>query len=490
MVKSPGARVLPIAAVIALSLLASCAGGPKGKASEPAATRPEGAQGAAAIQPKAPEPSPEQQRIQAVEAAAKLLDTGDAAGAAEKLGVLAAASPEDSGLKLAQLAALVSAGKLSEARAGVDALLAADPLNLDALSMGAELARFDGDDKARRSYLDRALAAAPTDDSVLGSWGDYYLDAKAWPKAEDFYRRALKAEPKNADASLGLGRALYREAKYAESEAQLTAAIELEPASPLAYSDRSRARYQQGKYKESEEDLDTAIAKAPDESWLYLDRGRSRLDKGDMKGAEADLDKAIALDPGYFLSYAYRGGIREEAGRDEEALADYRKVIALYPEYWYSFESAGATAFRLGLMAESAADFQKAYASAPDRYEYAIAAAIALWRSGKPKEASALAGRIAPGIDREKNGIYWSMLRLLQDQSDASAELELQIQAEKRLDLKCAMIFYLSEYWLCRGKDSLASKYLALGDEMKRDGTLEYRLLKAELKRLGQGPNG
>jgi tetratricopeptide (TPR) repeat protein len=468
-------------AIFAISLLASCAGGPKGT---------DGTVQPVSATANAKEPSPEQKRIQAVETAANLLGKGEASAAADKLAELAAASPADPELKLAQAAALVSAGKIAIARKNIDAILASDPNNLHALSMGAELARFDGDDKARRSYLDRALVAAPADASVLSSWGDYYLDAKTWPKAEDFYKRALAVDPKSADATLGLGRALYREAKYSEAEAQLTAAIKLEPDSPLAYSDRSRARYQQGKYKESEDDLDTAISKAPDESWLYLDRGRHRLDKRDMPGAESDFDKAIALEPGYFLSYTYRGGIREEEGKDELALADYRKVIELYPDYWYAFESAGAAAFRLGLWSESAIDFKRAFDASPDRYEYAIAASLALWRAGKPKEASSLAGTIAPGIDREKNGIYWNILRLIQDQNDASAELELKIQAEKHLDLKSAMLFYLSEYWICRGKTDLAAKYLSLGEEMKREGTLEYRLLLAERKRLNAGSNG
>jgi tetratricopeptide (TPR) repeat protein len=472
-----------LAAAIGLALFASCAGGPKIPGGTQAPAKP----------PKGQELSPEQKRIQAVEAAATLLDKGDAqdaAKAADALASISASVPEDSNLKLAQAAALVSAGKLAEARSAIDAILATEPSNVPALSMGAELARFDGDDKARRSFLDRALAAAPGDPTVLASWGGYYLDVKAWTKAEDFYRRALAADAKSADAALGLGRTLYREAKYPEAEAQLTAAIALEPASPLAYSDRSRALYQQGKYKEAEADLDTAIAKAPDEAWLYLDRGRYRTNKDDLAGGESDFDRAIALDPGYFLSYAYRGGIREEKGEDELALADYRKVIELYPDYWYSFESAGAAAFRLGLWPEAAEDFKRAYSVAPDRYEYAIASAIALWRSGKPKEASAYAAKIAPGIDREKNGIYWSMLRLLQDQNDSSAELELKIQAEKKLDLKSAMLFYLSEYWICRGKTTLAEKYLDLGQGMKREDTLEYRLLLAERRRAVAGTNG
>ena len=83
--------------------------------------------------------------------------------------------------------------------------------------------------------------------------------------------------------------------------------------------------------------------------------------------------------------------------------------------------------------------------------------------------------------------LYWNMLRLIQDQNDASAELETKIQAEKKLDLKSAMLFYLSEYWLCRGKTDLGLKCLGVSEEMRREDTLEYRLLKAERRRLAAG---
>jgi tetratricopeptide (TPR) repeat protein len=479
----PSGRARPVAAVLAalaaIALFASCAGG----AAKPTPEARPGSSGR-------PATVTQKTKIKTVESAAAMLEKGDAAEAADKLGALAAAAPGDPELKLAQSAALVSAGKLADARTCVDEVLADNPNNLHALSMGADLARFDGDQKARRSYLDRALAVAPKDPSVLTSWGEYYIDIKDWNRAESSFRNALTASPRSADASLGLGRALYRQGKYAEAETQLTKAIELEPASPLAYSDRSKARYQQGKYAEAETDLDTAISKAPDEAWLYIDRGRFRLDKEEFAGAESDFARAIVLEPDYFLPYALRGGIYEESGKDEAALADYRKVIALYPDYWYAFESAGATAFRLGLWAESAADFKRAYGASRQRYEYAIASALALWRSGKPKDASALALSVAPTIDRDKYAIYWNILRLIQDQNDASSELEVLIQKEKHLDLKCAMLFYLSEYWICRGKTDLAVKYLDLAAEMKRDGTLEYRLIAAERKRLAAASNG
>jgi tetratricopeptide (TPR) repeat protein len=259
-----------------------------------------------------------------------------------------------------------------------------------------------------------------------------------------------------------------------------------EPESPRAYSDRSRVRSQLGKYPEAEADLNEAIARAPDESWLYIDRGRFRLNMMNLSGARSDFDIAIRLDPGYFLPYVLRGGIHDDEGRDAEALADYRKVIELYPEYWYTYESAAAAAFRLGLWSESASYFKKAYTSDNSRYEYAIAASVALWRSGNVKEAKTYAESIAPSIDRDKNYIYWAMLRLIQDQNDATADLEVKIQAAKKLDVKSAMLFYLAEYWICRGKTDLGAKYLALAAEQKREGTLEYRMIQSELKRLGQ----
>ena len=355
--------------------------------------------------------------------------------------------------------------------------------------MAAELARYSGDEKARRAYLDRGLAAAPEDAGVLAAFGELSLDKKEWTKAEGYFRRARAADSRNADAALGLGKALYRQAKYADSEAAYGEAVALEPKLPFAYADRARARYQLGKYEEAMADLDAAAARAPDSSWIYLDRGRMNLDLERRDRAEADLTRSISLDPEYFLPYVYRAGMYEEAGRDVEALSDYRRIIQLQPDYWYALESAGAVAFRLGLWEESAARFKEAFGFAPERYEYAILSSVSLLRAGKAAEARALAGKVAPGVDREKNGIYWLMLRLLQDQNDQSSELEIRIQSEKRLDVKAGLLFYLGEYWIGRGKPEIGMKYLVLAKEMRREDCLEYRLLGAELKRLA-GANG
>lgn len=446
-----------------MSFFYSCAGGPKGAPK----------QGAAG-----------QKKIDELAKTAALLDKGDSEAAVAKLDALSAADPQNSDLKMLKVSALASGGKMDEARALLDDILAADPANPKALSLAADLARFSGDEKARKSYLDRALTAAPGDSGVLASWGQYHLDAKSWGKAEDFYRRSCAADAKNPDAPLGLGESLYHEGKYPDSEVALDTAISLDPTSPFAYSARSKTRYQRGEYKEAIADLDTAIAKAPDFSWLYLDRGRMRLDSGDKKGADTDLSAAIKLEPDFFLPYVYRAGLYEQSGRDAEALADYEKIIALNPDYWYALESRGAAAYRLGLWDKSAESFKKAYGFARDHYEYAILASLALLKAGKSADAKAWAGSVAPTVNREKDNPSWLMLRLLQDQNDQTSEIEISIQAEKKLDTKAAMLFYLGEYWYAKGRPELASKYLGLSRDQHRQDCLEYRLLLPELKRL------
>ena len=66
----------------------------------------------------------------------------------------------------------------------------------------------------------------------------------------------------------------------------------------------------------------------------------------------------------------------------------------------------------------------------------------------------------------------------------------MRIQAEKKLDRKAAMLFYLAEYWICRGKTGLAEKYLQLSEDLHRQDSLEYRLLQSERRRLAAAVAG
>jgi tetratricopeptide (TPR) repeat protein len=474
----PNALFLLAAIGLTAAFAFSCAGKPQ-VAGSTSPAQPE--KGAAAKVPR----TAQEKKIAEIQGVDKLLQNGNADAAVAKLDELSSSQPKTSELKLLKAAALASAGKLDEARSETNSVLAAEPNNVKAITMAANLAHFAGDEKTRKSLLDRGIVAGPTDPDVLTAWGQYLLDQKDWKTAEGYFRRAQVLDARNFDAALGLGQSLYRQARYPEAETALDNAVALDPASPFGYQDRSKVRYQLGKYDGAIKDMDDAIAKAPDSSWLYLERGRMRLNAGQKPEAIDDFTKSIQYEPDYFLPYVYRAGIYEETGNDEGARDDYTKILAIEPDYWYAHESLGAVNFRLAKWNDSAAHFKEAYNKAPDQYEYAILSGLALLRAGKNAEAKAWAGQVAPTIDRDKNGLSWLMLRLIQDQNDQSAELEIQIQSEKSLDDKAASLFYLGEYWLARGRDELAMKYFILCRDMQRVQCLEYRLLVPELKRLG-----
>jgi len=231
-------------------------------------------------------------------------------------------------------------------------------------------------------------------------------------------------------------------------------------------------------------DLDAAISIDPEVPWYRIERGRFLMDLGKLEEARADLDAAIRLDPNYFLPYVYRGGMLEQSGEDALARADYETIVSLYPDYWYAFESIGATSFRLQDFARAREGFEKAFAYSPDRFEYAILAVISAYRAGQDADAKALASKIIARVSRETHDVYWLMLRLLQDRNDASSELEVKIPAEKNLDARASMLFYLGQYWIIQGKTSLGARYILMAKEMGREGILEYRLMERELEKL------
>ena len=117
--------------------------------------------------------------------------------------------------------------------------------------------------------------------------------------------------------------------------------------------------------------------------------------------------------------------------------------------------------------------------------EYAVMAAVSLARGGDSEGARALAEKVLPSVDREKFPAEWLALRLFYDRAGSTSEIELRIGAEKRLDMKAALLVWLGEYWIAKARPELGATYVGLALELDRQGTIWHRLAEAEAKRLG-----
>lgn len=470
---------LAVACTFAIALAASCSGTP---AAMP--PREPGALPGGSAEPVPPALTDAEKERMDLEAVYKAIETGDFAFAESRLSGLAASRPDNRSYPVLRASVLLSMGRLVDARKLLEAELSAWPGNLDALYALAELERFAGDAKAHRAAIEALLLKEPANADARVSMGDILYDGKNYAKAEENYSAALSAAPGNADAMLGLARVKYRREDYKGALALLDRAVAATPGDPIAYLDRSRALYQLGRYAECEADMDSAVRLAPDSAWNYVERGRLYLDTNRLDAAMADFSRSIELKADYFLPYVYRASIFENAGKDVDAMADYSKATELYPEYWYSFESIAVLAWRLGDWKKSFEAFDKAATYTKSHPEYYVAAGLALMRAGEPKAAKDYAARTLARIDREKFPAMWLAQRLVFDQGDMTAELELRAGAEKSLDARAGILFYLGSYWVARGRPELGSKYLRMSYDAERIGTIERRMAEADLARL------
>lgn len=120
-------------------------------------------------------------------------------------------------------------GKLDEAEAAYQAILAEDPDNVGALHFLGVLHHHRGNDDAAIGLIHRAITLAPDNIDAVNNLGNIQLKMSALAEAEATYRAALKLRPDFADGYNNLGLVLGLLGRPEEAETALERAIALEP---------------------------------------------------------------------------------------------------------------------------------------------------------------------------------------------------------------------------------------------------------------------
>lgn len=117
--------------------------------------------------------------------------------------------------------------------------------------------------------------------------------------AAALYEDALRAEPKNTTALVGLGYAREREQKYAEAEASLKKCLAIEPKNETAAFHLGVTYFKQELWTDAATSFEKCLSINPKNA-----RGRHYLGiiatkQGDIERAEREFKTAIAIDPAY-----------------------------------------------------------------------------------------------------------------------------------------------------------------------------------------------
>jgi len=198
---------------------------------------------------------------------------------------------------------------LATAREATARALALEPDLPDALFARSMIqVNFDSDWKGAGETLRKAIVLAPQDPALLAQSGNLAAARGETAPALDFYRRAVAADPVNAQARSYLGSYLALAKQFEEARAEYARAIELNPAAPWFHAGLGSTYLLEGKFEEA--------AKAAQEDpadWARLTIlacarwSQKRIPESDA--ALAQLIESSAETAAYQIAdvYAYRG---------------------------------------------------------------------------------------------------------------------------------------------------------------------------------------
>jgi tetratricopeptide (TPR) repeat protein len=237
-----------------------------------------------------------------------------------------------------------AAGYAKKFKDELDASLARDPKNLDALEglmrYSFQAPRIMGGDKGKA----RAIAVELVQlDPVRGylAQAELALEEKDLAKVEACYLEAVQADPKNYEARTTLASfytlPLHRKIELAGKHAR--EAVRLDPSRAKGYSILAMVLALEQRWSELEAVLSASERNVPDDLAAYFKAANALLESGvDLKRGEAYLHKYLAQEPeGEEPDVAHAhwllGLILEKQGRSAEAVSELETAVRMNPRF-------------------------------------------------------------------------------------------------------------------------------------------------------------
>jgi len=268
--------------------------------------------------------------------------------------------------RLQQAIALNASGRLAEAAAEANGLLALFPQHPILLALLGTIALKQGNTEEAVILLNRSLKVLPNQPLVLCNCGVALRTLQRLEEALVNLDRAVALDLGLAIAHNNRGSVLADLQRFDEALASFDRAIALNPDYPEAHNNRGSVLAALKRFDEALASLDRATALNPDYPEAYNNRGKVLGDCERFDEALASLDRAIALNPDYPEAHNHRGSVLAALKRFDEALASLDRAIALKPDYAKAYNNRGNVLLDLRRFEEALASFNQAITLKPD----------------------------------------------------------------------------------------------------------------------------
>ena len=185
--------------------------------------------------------------------------------------------------------------------------------------------------KEAEASFSKAVKFDPKDADAYVQLGHTYQQLRRYPDAVAAYRQATMLRPGDLEAVLSLGDASMRVRDYAEATKAYRQATDIDPKSSGAYKSLGIAYRAGAKFPEAKEALQKARQLNPQDVDIYSHLGILELLQKNYLLAELSFKRALLVDPKSTPAYIGLGEACYEQGRYEKAVEAFDQALQVNP---------------------------------------------------------------------------------------------------------------------------------------------------------------
>ena len=212
---------------------------------------------------------------------------------------------------------------------------------------------------------EQILAIEPTHVAALMFLGQLAQQKGESARAESLFTQALRIQPGAAPLHLLHGIALRALRRSADAHAALARAVELDPFLAEAHHQIGNIAKSQGRISDALASLRTATRLAQERPAIWLNLGVAALEAGARTEALAAFQRAVALEPSRPETHNILGHTLAALGHTTEARAAFAEALRLRPNYAAAHDNLGRLAKAEGLLGEAISHFRAALTNQP-----------------------------------------------------------------------------------------------------------------------------
>ena len=299
---------------------------------------------------------PERTVIELLRESAALIEAGKFSEAEPLLRRAASIAPKNSDARNLLGIVFDQQGRFAEAEKSYRAALELNPKAVSPLAnLGVLLARSKKYEQAARAF-ENVLKIAPEHPQAIINLGLLYTTLSIYEKAAGFLTVADKLQPGSFDILFNLGLSLYHLRRFEEANAAFTSAAKLSPETPDSFYYLGLIAFSAGRDETAADFFDKAVSLRPTYAEANFMLGEILRKNNRLDIARDFYEKALKQNPAQAVNHVRLGGVYL-------ALNDIAKALEVFSKAAERFSNIPEIYFFLSVTARAAGDYDLALKS-------------------------------------------------------------------------------------------------------------------------------